>query len=198
MEKCTAIVLAGGRASRLGGVNKALIEVGGVPVIHRVAETLRPLADQIILVGRLANDAGIAGVEILPDVLDRGSALVGLYSGLSAARHDASIAVACDMPFLSASLLAHIVMRSEDADVTVPRIGPHLEALHAVYRRSCLPFMREMLEAGDHKIINLYDRVRVLEIEEADLRILDPELLSVFNINTPADAQKAQLLAALR
>jgi molybdenum cofactor guanylyltransferase len=198
VEKCSAIVLAGGRASRLGGINKALIEIGGVPVIHRVVGALRPLADQTVLVGRLADDVGAVGVEVMPDALERGSALVGLYSGLLAARHDAAIAVACDMPFLSTQLLAHLLMRSGDADVTVPRIGPHLEALHAVYRRSCLPFMREMIEAGNHKIIHLYDRVRVLEIDEADIRRIDPDLLSVFNINTPADAQRAEALVALR
>jgi molybdopterin-guanine dinucleotide biosynthesis protein A len=198
VEKCTAIVLAGGRASRLGGINKALIEVGGVPVIHRILEALRPLADQTILVGRFAGDIGAIDVEVLPDALERGSALVGLYSGLLAARHDAAIAVACDMPFLSTSLLAHIVSRSRSRDVAVPRIGPHLEALHAVYRRSCIPFMQEMIDAGDHKIINLYRRVNVLEIGESDLRSIDPELLSVININTPADARRAQELAALR
>jgi molybdopterin-guanine dinucleotide biosynthesis protein len=198
VEKCSAIVLAGGRASRLGGINKARIEVGGVPIIHRIVEALRPLADQTILVGRFASDVGPAGVEVLPDAIERGSALVGLYSGLLAARHDAAIAVACDMPFLSAPLLAHILTRSVDSDVTVPRIGPHLEALHAVYRRSCLPPMLEMIEAGDHKIVNLYDRVRVLEISEAELRSIDPDLLSVFNVNTPSDMQRAQALATSR
>jgi molybdenum cofactor guanylyltransferase len=196
VEKCSAIILAGGRATRLGGINKGLIEVGGVPVVRRVLEVLRPLSDQIILAGRSADDLAGLGAEIVPDAFQPGSALVGLYSALSAARHDAAIAVACDMPFLSTRLLAYILEQSGEADVTVPRIGPHLEALHAVYRRACLPVMRDMVESGNHKIIDFYERVKVREIDEAEMRALDPDLLSVFNINTPADAERAHALVA--
>jgi molybdenum cofactor guanylyltransferase len=196
VEKCSAIILAGGRATRLGGINKGLIEVGGVPVVRRVLEVLRPLSDQIILAGRSADDLAGLGAEIVPDAFQPGSALVGLYSALSAARHDAAIAVACDMPFLSTRLLAYILEQSGEADVTVPRIGPHLEALHAVPRRACLPVMRDMVESGNHKIIDFYERVKVREIDEAEMRALDPDLLSVFNINTPADAERAHALVA--
>ena len=196
MEACSAIILAGGRASRLAGINKALVDVGGEPVIDRVLRALRPIANELIVVGRLAHTVDAPDIERLPDTFEPGSALVGLYSGLLSARNDAAIVVACDMPFLSTSLLARIAAASVGHDAAVPRIGPHLEALHAVYRRSCLSVMKAMIEAGQHKIIDFYWRLDIKEIGEDEMREIDPDLLSFLNLNTPADVERARSLAS--
>ncbi len=196
MQNCSAIVLAGGRASRLGGANKALLEIGGVRLVDRVLAAIRPLVDQILMVGHLLGDLKLPGVEIVPDRQPGGSALLGIYSGMLAARNPVSLVVACDMPFLSTPLLQRIATLSEGYDITVPRVGAHLEALHAAYRRDCLPVMEEALQAGRHKIIDFYPRVRVQEVAEMELRALDPELRSFFNINTPTDLQRARQLAS--
>lgn len=198
MQSCSAIVLAGGRATRLGGVNKALLPVGGAPLIDRVVRALRPLTDQIILVGQLAAGLSVPDVEVVPDALPGGSALVGVYSGLLAARSDVALVVACDMPFLSTPLLERIARLSEGYDAAVPRVGSHLEALHAAYRRSCLPMMREAIDIHHHKIIDFYPRLKVREVEEREILDLDPDLLSFFNVNTPADLDRANALAARR
>lgn len=198
VEPCSAVILAGGRATRLGGVNKALIEVGGKPVIHRVLDAVRPITDEILVIGGLVAGVDLPGARIVPDEFEGGSALVGLYSGMAQVKNDASIAVACDMPFLSTQLLAHILRVSRGVDAAVPRIGPHLEALHAVYRRSCLPIMLDMLESGNHKIIDFYPRISLRQVAEAEVRKLDPDLTSMMNINTPGDLDRARALAAAR
>lgn len=198
MRNYSAVVLAGGRATRLGGINKALLEVGGVRLLDRVLDALQPLAEQIVVVGHLADGISGPDFEIVADAVPGGSALVGIYSGLQAARNDVALVVACDMPFLSTTLLGRIARLSEGYDIVAPRLGAHLEALHAAYRRTCLPVMREAIAQGRHKIIDFYPHLRVREVEEREMRALDPELLSFFNVNTPADLEQASMLASRR
>ncbi len=196
MQACSAVVLAGGRATRLGGVNKAQLQIGGVPVLDRVVGALRPLASQIIVVGHLAGDYPPPGVEVVPDALAEHSTLVGVYTGLLAIRNEVALVVGCDMPFLSTRLLERIALLSEGYDVAVPLVGGHLEALHAAYRRSCLPVMEEAIRRQQLKIIDFYPRVGVRQVEDAEILNLDPELRSFFNVNTPADLERARSLAA--
>jgi molybdopterin-guanine dinucleotide biosynthesis protein A len=196
MRKCSAIVLAGGRATRLGGANKAMLQVGNKRLIDRVLSALNPIASQIILVGHLAEGLSGPVIDIVPDKLQGGSALIGIYSGLQAARNDVALVVACDMPFLSTPLLKRIAVLSEGYDVAVPRVGNHLEALHAAYRRSCLPVMREAISQQQHKIIDFYTRLKVREIGESEIADIDPDGLSFFNVNTSADLKRANTLAS--
>ena len=195
MRSCSAIVLAGGRATRLGGINKASLEVGGTSLLDRVLGALEPLADQIVVVGRLAEGVERPGVEVASDAFPGGGTLVGIYSGLLAARNDLALVVGCDMPFLSTPLLERIAVLAEGHDLAVPRVGQHLEALHAAYRRSCLSAMRDAIERGQLKIIDIYPRLRVREVGEGEMRDLDPELRSFFNVNTPVDLELARSLA---
>ncbi|MGE5619078.1 MAG: molybdenum cofactor guanylyltransferase [Sphingomonadaceae bacterium] len=198
MDSYSAVVLAGGRATRLGGANKARLEVGGVPLIDRVIAALRPLADQIVVVGHLAGEVARPGVEVVPDAFPSGSTLVGIYSGLRAARNDLALVVGCDMPFLSTPMLRMIARMAEGYDLAVPRVGTMLEALHAAYRRSCLPAMELAIERQQFKIVDLYPLVRVREVGEEDLRAVDPNLRSFFNVNTPSDLERARALVAQR
>ena len=82
MEAVTPVVLAGGAGTRLGGVNKALLEIGGRRVIDRLLAALRPLGDEIVLVNNDGSLAGLAGTRLVADVEPGAGALMGLYSGL--------------------------------------------------------------------------------------------------------------------
>ena len=190
----SAVVLAGGRATRLGGANKALLEVGGKRIIDRVLSALRPLTDQIVLVGHLAEGQVFPDVQVVPDDHPGAGSMPALFTGLQASRHEVALVVGCDMPFLSTPLLRHIVEMSQGFDLAVPRIGPHLEALHAAYHRSCLPAIEDYLRRQDLKIIDFYPSVRTREVSEIELRAFDPYLRSFFNINTAEDLETARAL----
>lgn len=192
VEDCSAIVLAGGRASRLGGVNKARLEVGGSPLLERVLDSVSPLASQLIVVGHLAGDLASGRAEVVPDLFADGGSLGGILTGLIYSKHDLAIVVGCDMPYLSTDLLRLILESSHGWDVTVPRIGPYQEALHAAYRRGCIPVLLDSLESGKRRIVDCYTRVRTREIPEEELRRLDPELRSFVNVNTPEDLERAR------
>jgi molybdopterin-guanine dinucleotide biosynthesis protein A len=196
MEGLTSIVLAGGMGTRLGGVKKALIDVGGRPVVERVLEALQALGGEVVLVD---NDDSLAylGRRIVPDVETRAGPLTALYSGLDAATTQLCLVVACDMPFLHADLLRWLVEQASDVDVVMPVIEGRMDPTHAVYRREpCRDAVAQALARGEKRMTAYLEHVRVHEVGEAELRARDPGLRSFSNINTPEDLAQAQHLVA--
>jgi molybdopterin-guanine dinucleotide biosynthesis protein A len=195
-QDIAAIVFAGGLGTRLGGVKKALLDVGGKPIVERVLDAVRSLGDEIIVVDNDDSLAHLPGVRIVPDAETRAGVLTALYSGLSAATSELCLVVACDMPFLSAQLLQWLVEQAKDFDVVIPVAGGQMDPMHAIYRRApCLDAIGRALERGDKRMISYLGDVRVRQVEEAELRALDPELRSLFNVNTAEDLSWARELA---
>jgi molybdopterin-guanine dinucleotide biosynthesis protein A len=195
----SALIFAGGRATRLGGVNKALLDVGGTSIVGRILASLGPLVDERVL---LANDAALAeqaDVRLVFDPSPHAGVLPALAAGLEAAEGDLCLAVACDMPFVSRRLFEHLleVQQHFDADVVIPRTAGFLEPMHAIYRRlPTLEAIRAALQRGEQRMISYLSAVRVREIDETEWRELDPQGTAFFNVNTPEDLAEARRLAA--
>ncbi|HLI28176.1 MAG TPA: molybdenum cofactor guanylyltransferase [Chloroflexota bacterium] len=196
MEAVTPVVLAGGQGTRLGGVNKALLEIGGQRVIDRLLAALRPLGTPIVIVSNDDSLRGLPDTVVVRDVEPRAGALMGLYSGLRVVRTPLATATACDMPFVSTALLRVLLALAEGVDAVVPVIGEQPEPLHAVYRPSCLPAIEAALAAGRKRLLAFFEAVRVRYVPEAELRRWDPELRSFLNVNWPDDLARARALGA--
>ena len=196
----TGIILAGGRSRRLGR-DKAVEPFDGQPLIRRVIERVAPLTGEIVVVvadaargQALPLDAEHrVAVDIYPD----GGSLGGIFSGLSAAANDWGLVVACDMPFLNVPLLEYMLGLRDDCDAVVPQPGAFPEPTHALYSRACLPHIEARLQASNLKISGFFDDVRVRYLDEGEVRRLDPELLSFFNVNSPEDLARAHALAGV-
>jgi molybdenum cofactor guanylyltransferase len=194
MEAATPIVLAGGAGTRLGGVNKALVEVGGRRVVDRLLAALRPLGGDIVLVNNDGSLAGIPGTRVVPDAEPGAGPLMGLYSGLQAVTTPLAVAVACDLPFVSTDLLRGLLALAEGYDAVVPVLGEQPEPLHAVYRAACAPAIQNALAQGRKRVNSFFDDVRVRYVREDELRAWDPELRSFLNVNRPDDLARARAL----
>ena len=83
-------------------------------------------------------------------------------------------------------------IREPNADIVIPSTSAGFEPLFAVYRKTCLPAMAHQLERDQLKIQDLFRKVRLKTIDEAELRRADPELISFFNVNTPEDLMLAE------
>jgi molybdopterin-guanine dinucleotide biosynthesis protein A len=194
----SALIFAGGRATRLGGVNKALLEIGGTPIIGRILSAVQQLADETVL---LTNDSALASraeFRLVFDPAPHAGVLPALAAGLAAASNAVCLTVACDMPFVSAALFERLlkIQADADADVVIPRTAGYLEPMHAVYRRdTVLAAIRSALERGEQRMISYFRDVHVHEVDETDWRQLDPRGLAFFNVNTPEDLAEAQRLA---
>ena len=194
MPRVSGVILAGGKSRRMGGSPKALLPFGGRPLIEHIAETLRSVLPDCLVVTNTPELYGFLGLPMVGDVFLEGGSLGGIYSGLRAAPGDAALCVACDMPFLSAPLVAHLAGRAAEADVVIPDADGDLQPLHAVYGKTCLPAMERRLRAGELKVVGFFDDVRVLRVPtEAVERFADPAL-AFMNLNTPEDLARARAL----
>ncbi len=196
--KVALIVLAGGKNRRFGR-NKALATIGGISLIERVVERLKPQTSQVLIVtSREQPDLPVTcEAEILADVYPDKGPLGGIYTGLLASQSPHSLVVACDMPFLNTELLCYMVKLSRGFDVVVPRLEEgKLEPLHAIYSKDCLDNIKTHLDWNDLRVDSILNTVRVRYVERAECQRFDPRLLSFFNINREADLDYAIAHAA--
>jgi molybdopterin-guanine dinucleotide biosynthesis protein A len=194
IPRVSGVILAGGRSRRMGGSPKALLPFGGRPLIEHIAETLRSVLSDCLVVTNTPELYASLGLPMVGDVFADGGSLGGLYSGLRAAPGDAALCVASDMPFLSAPLLRYLSARAGEADAVIPEAAGGPQTLHAVYRKACLPAMERRLRAGQLKIVDLLDDLRVVRVTASDLRpFADPDL-AFMNLNTPEDLARARAL----
>src|SRR5881296_4509007 len=118
--KVTGVIQAGGRSVRMGGRPKALIELGGRPIIERVVDAVRPAVDDLLIVTNTPELYAFLGLPMVADVYPDHGSLGGIYSGLRAAPGDTAFTVACDMPFLTPEVARLVIDRAALADVVLP------------------------------------------------------------------------------
>ncbi|MGQ9522067.1 MAG: molybdenum cofactor guanylyltransferase [Anaerolineae bacterium] len=182
----SAAVLVGGQSRRMG-MDKATLFVGGRPLIQWVISALEQVADEILLVGRAANRLEWLGLPMWEDLSPDGGPLAGIHTALTVARYPLCLVVACDMPFLQPDLLRYMAREAAGWDVVVPLVDGHLEPLHAVYARSCLAAIGEMLGHGETCPLDLYPRVRTRYIGPEEIAGFAGGRRSFININTPQE-----------
>ena len=176
------------------GFNKAFIEFGGKRLIEATVDRLAGLFPEVLIIANDLDLYAYLGVKVIPDLIPNAGSLGGIYTGLSAAAHPKCSFAACDMPFLNADLIGLLVSEAEGWDVVVPRVAGELQPMHAVYARSCLPFIQEAIDVGMLKIARFFPKVKVKTIEEPALRAVDPYLLGLMNINTPLELEEAEAI----
>ncbi|MFA4837013.1 MAG: molybdenum cofactor guanylyltransferase [Dehalococcoidia bacterium] len=181
----TGVILAGGRSTRMGR-DKAMLRVGedgGVTLFERLLELMQALFPKIIIAGDRPDLCQIQ----LPCYPDRypGSALGGLYTGLFEANSEMIFVSPCDLAFPDPKLARLILAQRRDYDVVVPKTPAGIEPLFALYRKSCLEHMRNMLERSEYRIYDFFPQVRVryMGVEE----LPSDWQWSLMNINTPED-----------
>lgn len=188
----TAAILAGGKASRMGGVNKALLEIGGRSMIEREIEVLDSIFDETIIITNNPEHYQSLDKPLFVDVIPGKGSLGGLYTGLIKAKNHYCFFVPCDMPFLNTKVIDYLLSSLDEHDIVIPRINGHLEPMHAIYSKKCIPFIQTLLEGDDLKIKQLFAEVDTFEISEDCIRNFDPAFDFIINVNTPEDFEKAK------
>jgi molybdopterin-guanine dinucleotide biosynthesis protein A len=193
MPEVSAVVLAGGKSQRLG-MDKSLLRFGDEWLLQRILSQLATLSADLLVVANDGEKLASLKVPVIPDARPGMGPLGGIYSGLQSMHCERGLFVACDMPLLNLPLLQYMIQLSPAFDVVIPRVGDETEPLHAIYSKACLRPMADLLDRGQRRVIHFFDRVRVRYIEPKEIGLFDPEHLSFFNINTPADLLQAQEL----
>jgi molybdenum cofactor guanylyltransferase len=191
----TGAILAGGRARRLGGLNKAglILRPGGASVLDRQLARLRRVVDRTIIIANDAERFTATSVPVIPDLVPDAGALGALYTAVHAAGTERTLVVACDMPFVSERLLAHLVSVGNSVDIAIPITARGYEPLCATYSRRAASELRRLI---DEQRFRLSDVARIpgldiLEVGRDELETFGPEEVLFFNLNTPDDYARA-------
>ena len=191
----TAAIIAGGPASRLGGRDKSGLPVNGRSILDRQIAALCPLTARILIVANHPERFRASGLPIVRDVLPGAAALGGIYTALSSASTEYVLVVAGDMPFLTGRFLEHLARCAAGVDLAIPRSADGYQPMCACYSRGCLEPIRRRIAGGSLRVQDLATEVRTREIGPEELAAYDPDGLLFFNVNTPADYDRAQDLA---
>ncbi len=188
MHDLTATILAGGQSSRMG-FNKAFMEIDGLPIIERNVKLLQGLFRDVIII---ANDVPAyerLDVMVASDLIKGAGSLGGIYTAIFHSGSNHTFVTACDMPYLNASAIERIISSAGGYDAVVPFICSEFHPMHALYSKRCLKPIRSMIEEGNFRIKDLFNRIDVRRLVVEDFKGLDAAL-SVTNVNTREDLSR--------
>lgn len=180
-----AIILAGGKSSRMGN-DKGLLMLNNKPMIAHVMETLNQLTSDIIVVSNQEEYNGF-GLPVFEDMIKEAGPLAGIYTGLSHSKHKKNIVVSCDVPFVSVELLTFLLENSLDNDVTIPLKNNKTHQVIGVYDKGCVEVFKQELDNNQRKM--------KVALEKVKLNVVDAnrfDELEFTNVNTPSELKKIQ------
>jgi len=190
-------ILAGGGSRRFGR-DKALVEVGGFPMLRRMIGLLQSVAKNVKVVGAREKYAQFEK-EMVSDGWPGEGPLGGIItalqdSALEAERSEWNLIVSCDMPFLTAEWLAFLCQRAakSGAQVVVPHSMHGPEPLCACYRTDAAGALRAAFESGVRKVTQGLQHVTTEVLDEADWKRFDSAGRLFWNMNTAADYEEAR------
>lgn len=178
----TGILLAGGRARRMGGRDKGLIELAGRPLASHALERLRPqVAEVLINANRNRARYEALGARVVGDSLDGFlGPLAGLLAGMEAATQPLAVTAPCDSPFVPHDLVQRLAdaLVGRDAEIAVAHDGERRQPVFLLARVALADDLRRWLDGGGRKIDEWLGRHRVVDVPFTDT----PD--AFININT--------------
>jgi len=179
----TCVIMAGGKSSRMGEV-KSMLYINGKPMIEHIINQIRPYFNQIIISSDDKNKYAFLGARIIPDKIPDQGPLMGILSCLEVSSYEINFVVACDIPVINHAFVKNMIELSDGYDAVIPVSGNKMyEPLFGIYRKSMIVSIKEILNAGKHKISDVFKRcnIKYIDISNADW---------YKNINTMADYKK--------
>lgn len=192
----TALVLAGGRATRMGGQDKGLVELAGRPMIAHVLAALAPQVERVVINANRNHDryAGFGWPVVADDESGFLGPLAGLATGLRVAETPLVLTAPCDSPLLPGDLVArlHGALLEAEAEIAVPHDGEWLQPVFALVRRELLDSLLDYLGGGGRKIDRWFEQHRLVRVDFSD------RLDTFINVNDPEERRglEARLASA--
>lgn len=193
----TGVILAGGRARRMGGRDKGLLPLAGRPMIEYVIEALRPQVDALLINANRNHEIYRGyGYPVVPDQTDDyPGPLAGMAAAMAAADPGSILTVPCDGPWLPTDLARRLqrCRTAHGTPICMAHDGLRAQPVFALLDRDLLPSLREYLQGGGRKIDLWYARHDAATADFSDC----PEVF--VNVNTPEDSARiAERLAETR
>lgn len=184
MEEATAIIMAGGEGRRIGA-DKSMLLVAGRPMVEIIAEQLRGSFSRILISANEVEKLVFLDLPIVRDRIPGQGPLMGIASALEASDNELNFVVACDIPCIDLRYVRRMLMEANGVDAVIPTTGDgNYEPLFAVYRKSALGAIDEVLSSGGRKISDIFGRCRV--------KFIKLEAEQYANLNTMAEFKEFQ------
>lgn len=183
--KTTALILAGGQATRMGGNDKGLVECAGQPLIEHILERVAPHVDAVLIsANRNLDRYQRYGYPVIVDAMaEFPGPLAGIVRGLECCTTDWLWVLPCDAPLLDTQLLTRLMQACRDPDVpgAVPMEGGWMHTTFALLRRESLASLRDYIRAGRRSVRGWLEVLPVAAVDCND----HPEWF--VNLNTPEE-----------
>ncbi len=191
-DEVAGFILAGGASSRMGR-DKALLEIGGVPLLVRTARLLEPLVAAVTVIGWAERYAAL-GLRVVPDDWAGVGPLGGMATALRISSSKWNLIVGCDLPYLNAEWLDWLIARAlaSKADAVVPETARGLEPLCAMYRKSCATPVAAAIATGTRKVTDGLAGLAVEKVTPSEWKAFPSGGVLFDNMNTPADYNEAR------
>jgi len=194
------IVLCGGRSTRMGS-SKALLPFGSETMLQRVVRLLGTVVSPLVVVAAPGQELPLlpSSVAVTRDEREGRGPLEGLRAGLKGLPDEVEIAyvTSCDVPLLVPSFVSRMLQLLGDHDIAVMEIDGFAHPLSAVYRRGTLPHVEALLTADRLRPVFLFDAVKTRRVQPSEMASIDPQLLTLRNLNTREDYLEALATAGL-
>ena len=189
-QAVTAVILAGGRGSRMGGVDKGLVEVGGRPMVEHVLAAIEPQATAVIInANRSASLYARYGHPVVPDGRDGFQGpLAGMAAALACVATELVLVVPCDSPLVTPALgpRLHGALAAGNANVAVAHDGERLHPVFVLLRRGALPGLEDFLARGERKIDRWFAEEKTAVVDFSDMTDM------FLNVNREADRSRLE------
>ena len=181
-SKITGLILAGGRGSRMGSVDKGLQPFKGTPMVAHVLARFQPQVDEILInANRSIDEYSAFGYRVIADAIDGyAGPLAGLHIGMTHASHPLVATVPCDSPFLPLDLITRLsnALQEANAELAVAKTFDQPHPVFCLVKTTLAPHLQAFLQSGQRKIDTWYATLNVVEVA------FDDEEAAFSNINT--------------
>ncbi len=198
-EQITAVILAGGEGSRMGGIDKGLLELNGQPLIEHVMARIAPQVAQLIIsANRNLERYQSYGYPVITDQMTDKGPLAGILSALQHCQSDWLLTIPCDTPRIPIDLVAR--MRNAADQTTQQKLaaiysahdGEQLQPLFSMIHRDLTTSLQDYLAAGNRKVARWlmqqgYVAVDFSDQADAFANINTPEMLAQCSASTEQD-----------
>ncbi|WP_336221111.1 molybdenum cofactor guanylyltransferase MobA [Citrobacter amalonaticus] len=184
----TGVVLAGGKARRMGGIDKGLLELKGKPLWKHVADALSSQLDKVIVnANRHQEIYQSGGLKVVSDVMaDFPGPLAGMLSVFQQESGDWFLFCPCDTPFIPHILAERLTARRNQAPVVWVHDGERDHPTIALVNRSVQSFLLDYLQSGERRVMVFMRQAGGHAVDFSDCKD------AFVNVNTPEELAKWQ------
>jgi len=195
MKNISAVILAGGKSSRMGQ-NKALMKIDGVSLIEKIFNEISKISKDIVISSN-TEEYNFFNAKIVKDEFKEIGPIAGIYSCLKSIKYQKAIVVSCDIPFINIDFINYLIENSQYFDVTISENNCFLEPLIGIYSKSIISVFEKEIINGNYSIQKIIRKlnINVLKIN-SDLNFYNENLF--LNLNNLEDFEKAIQIKKLK